>query len=91
MSRVRRRAIIHGRVQGVSFRDAAAREARERGVDGFVRNRDDGAVEAVFEGPAEAVAALVEWSRRGPAQARVSRVDVEEESPHALTGFEVRS
>jgi acylphosphatase len=57
---VRRRVVVHGRVQGVVFRDATRREAARRGVAGWVTNRSDGAVEAVFEGDAESV-------RRNPA------------------------
>jgi acylphosphatase len=59
----RRRVVVHGRVQGVFFRDTAAREARARGVAGWVRNRGDGTVEAVFEGAPDAVAALVPLAR----------------------------
>ena len=59
-------------------------------MSGWVRNRADGAVEAVFEGEPEDVEALVEFCRRGPRGAEVERVDVEEESPEGLTGFEIR-
>jgi acylphosphatase len=89
MAQERRRVVIYGEVQGVSFRDATARRARERGVAGSVRNRDDGAVEAIFEGPGEAVEVLVDWSGRGPSLARVSRVEVEEEQPEGLSDFEI--
>jgi acylphosphatase len=86
----RRRVVVHGRVQGVFFRDSTAREARARGVAGWVRNRDDGTVEAVFEGAPEAVEALVAWARGGPARAEVERAEVSEEPPEGLRGFDVR-
>ncbi len=86
----RRRVIVHGHVQGVFFRDTIRREAERRGVAGWVRNRDDGAVEAVFEGPGNDVEAMVELCRRGPRGARVESVAVEEEPPEGLPGFEVR-
>lgn len=82
---------MRGRVQGVFFRDSTRREAVARGVSGWVRNRADGSVEAVFEGPADAVEALVEWCRLGPDRAQVEDMDVSvEEPPDGLDGFEVR-
>lgn len=86
----RRRVVVHGRVQGVWFRDSCRNEALARGVTGFVRNRSDGAVEAVFEGPAEAVAAMVAWSRVGPPRAEVTGVSVEEEHPRGEVGYAIR-
>jgi len=68
--------IIHGHVQGVYYRDSMRREAQRLSVAGWVRNRDDGTVEAVLHGPAEAVEALVQWAHRGPEHARVERVHV---------------
>jgi acylphosphatase len=88
--RVRRRAVIYGRVQGVWFRGATEEQARSRGVDGWVRNRPDGSVEAVFEGPPDAVAALLAFVRRGPPAARVERVDELEEAPQGERGFAMR-
>jgi acylphosphatase len=67
---------IEGKVQGVGFRNWTAREARMRGLSGFVRNLKDGSVEAVFSGDADGVSALAEACGRGPYNARVSRVDV---------------
>ena len=87
---VRRRVVVHGYVQGVFFRDSARRKAAELGVSGWISNRSDGAVEAVFEGDPDAVAAMADWSRRGPGGADVDRVEEGEESPEGLTGFEVR-
>jgi len=81
---------VRGRVQGVFFRDSAQRRAEAAGVAGWIANRPDGAVEAVFEGEADAVEELVEFCRRGPSRAEVASVDVEEEQPEGLTGFEVR-
>jgi acylphosphatase len=87
---VRRRVRAHGEVQGVFFRDATRKEASAREVSGWVRNCSDGSVEAVFEGPEEAVSALVELCRSGPGSASVSRLDVEDEEAEGLSGFEVR-
>jgi acylphosphatase len=86
----RARVVVHGRVQGVWFRDSCRREAQARGVDGWVRNRLDGTVEAVFEGPAAAVAQCVSWCRMGPPRADVSGIEVTDEPVEGLTGFRVR-
>jgi acylphosphatase len=86
----RRRVVVHGRVQGVWFRETVRRAAQRHGVSGWVRNRSDGTVEAVLEGPEEAVERLVEICRRGSAEARVDRVDVVMEPPEGLIGFDVR-
>jgi acylphosphatase len=87
---VRRRVVVHGYVQGVFFRDTTRREASRRGVAGWVSNRPDGAVEAVFEGPEDAVTAMVEFCESGPRGADVDRVEVSDEDPEGLTGFDVR-
>ena len=81
--------MIHGFVQGVGFRFGVERAANAQGVSGWVRNRPDGAVEAVFEGEPEDVEALVEFCRRGPRGADVERVDVRNESVEGLAGFHV--
>ena len=86
----RRRVVLHGKVQGVFFRDSAQQEAEREGVAGWVRNRDDGAVEAVFEGDPGAVERLVEWCRSGPSSADVEDVEASEEAPEGLSGFEAR-
>ncbi|CAA9342023.1 MAG: Acylphosphate phosphohydrolase, putative [uncultured Friedmanniella sp.] len=86
---IRRRVVVTGRVQGVFFRDSTRREARRRKLAGWVTNRDDGSVEAVFEGEPEAVDALVAWTRRGPARARVDSHAVTEEEPTGEAGFAV--
>jgi acylphosphatase len=73
-----RRVMIRGRVQGVGFRAWTEHEARRRTLDGWVRNRRDGAVEAVFAGPPEIVADMIEACRRGPLSARVDALDVQD-------------
>jgi acylphosphatase len=88
--RVRRRVVVHGYVQGVFFRDSTRREAARRGVSGWVTNRPDGAVEAVFEGAEPDVEALVDFASRGPRGAEVRDVDVSPEPPEDLAGFEIR-
>jgi acylphosphatase len=87
---VRRRVVVHGNVQGVFFRDSARRDAESRGVGGWITNRPDGAVEAVFEGAPDDVAALVEFCHRGPRGADVESVDETSEEPEGLSGFQVR-
>ena len=89
-SAVRRRVEVTGEVQGVFYRDTCRQEAAKLGVDGWIANRADGSVEAVFEGPPDAVEALVTWARSGPPTARVDGVQVHEEQPEGLTGFTVR-
>jgi acylphosphatase len=87
---IRRRVVVHGFVQGVFFRETARRRALSAGVAGWVSNRPDGTVEAVFEGEREAVERLVDFCREGPRGARVDWVDVEAEEPEGLPGFAVR-
>jgi len=87
---IRRRAVIHGRVQGVFFRDTARREAESRGVAGWVSNRADGAVEAVFEGDEDGVESMLRFCEQGPGRAEVERIEVSEEEPEGLQGFAVR-
>lgn len=86
----RRRVVVHGRVQGVYFRGSTQERAREVGVNGWVRNRPDGTVEAVFEGSAEQVTKMLDYCREGPSWARVERVEEFEETPEDLRGFGVR-
>jgi len=82
--------LARGRVQGVWFRDSTRRRARELGVAGWVANRGDGAVEAVLEGEPGAVEAMVQFCRRGPERAEVASLEVAEEPPEGLSGFEIR-
>ena len=86
---VRYRVLVSGRVQGVFFRDACRRLAREHGVAGWVRNLPDGRVEAVFEGPAEGVGRLVDWAHHGPRHAVVDHVAVHAEPPEGLDTFRI--
>ena len=86
---IRRRAVIRGRVQGVFFRDTTRRMAASKGVSGWALNRDDGAVEAVFEGEPDAVESMLAFVRDGPARADVSDVEVSEEEPEGLEGFTI--
>jgi acylphosphatase len=86
----RKRVVVSGQVQGVFFRDSARRRAEAAGVAGWISNRPDGAVEAVFEGDESAVDQLVDFCRRGPSRAEVSSIDVIEERPEGLSGFQVR-
>ncbi len=88
--RERRRVVVKGRVHGVFFRDSTRQVAGSLGVDGWVRNLQDGSVEVVFEGSTEAVERAVEYCRRGPARAQVDEVDVWTEPAEGLQGFEIR-
>ena len=87
---VRYRAVISGLVQGVSFRVACQRMAWQHGVAGWVRNLDDGRVEAVFEGPAGDVQRLLDWARHGPRLAVVADVVVRAEQPEGVGSFSIR-
>ena len=87
---MRRRVIVHGRVQGVFFRDSLRRLAERYGVSGWARNTPEGDVEAVFEGEPDDVERLVSFARKGPPDARVEAVDVHEEDPERLSGFAIR-
>lgn len=87
---IRRRVVVHGRVQGVWFRESTRRVAEQHGVAGWVRNRPDGTVEALFEGRSVDVEQVVAWCREGPPRARVDQVEVRDEPPQGLAGFVVR-
>ncbi len=87
---IRRRVVVHGRVQGVFFRDSCSREADAAGVTGWVSNEPDGSVQAVFEGSPDAVLRLVDWCRTGPPSARVAAIEVEDEPPRGERRFSVR-
>ena len=89
MNRQTLHLVIHGRVQGVFFRDSMRREAQMLGIAGWVRNRSDGTVEAMLQGEAPAVDALLAWAQRGPELAQVTRVEVAEGSG-SFTDFEIR-
>jgi acylphosphatase len=87
---IRRRLTVHGKVQGVFFRDSTKEAAVNEGVNGWAANRDDGSVEVVLEGPPEAVESVSEYCRVGPMSADVTSVDVSEEPPEGLSGFQTR-
>jgi acylphosphatase len=88
--RIRVHVFVSGRVQGVYYRATTRETAHEHGVDGWVKNLDDGRVEAVFEGEPDAVEAMIEWCQTGSPQARVKDVEVEYEDPTGIGGFEIR-
>ena len=81
MERVRAHLIISGIVQGVWYRASARDEARSLGLVGWVKNRYDGGVEAVAEGPKDLVEKFIAWCRKGPPYARVENVKIEWQSP----------
>lgn len=81
--------MVHGQVQGVGYRWWAAREATRLGVTGWVRNRDDGAVEALVEGEPDTVQTMVDELASGPRHAAVSGVDVQDAEPNGATRFVV--
>jgi acylphosphatase len=85
---VRAHVFVSGAVQGVSFRWYAIQNARRAGVGGWVRNLDDGRVEAVFEGTRDAVDGMVAWAAEGPPAARVTGVEVLWEEPEGLAEFD---
>ncbi len=92
MAHNRAHAYISGRVQGVSFRYYTYHEALKGGLSGWVRNLQDGRVEAVFEGDKGAIEKVLEWSQNGPPAADVDRVEVEWGEPaDGLNGFKVRA
>ena len=87
---IRRRVIVEGRVQGVWYRQSCQREAITAGVTGWVRNNDDGSVEAALEGDSAAVDRVLSWMRLGPSHAVVTGVKVIDEPLHGEQGFRVR-
>ncbi len=87
----RARVSISGKVQGVFFRDSTREKAEGLGLAGWVTNRPDGRVEALFEGPSDRVREMVEWCEHGPSQASVENVAADfEEARGDLEGFEVK-
>lgn len=86
---IRRRVVVHGRVQGVFFRDTVRRHAVAAGVAGWARNTADGTVEALFEGEADAVEGLIAFCHHGPRGARVDHVEISSEPPERLQGFQI--
>ena len=90
MARTRVHVFVSGRVQGVYYRATTRERAQKQGVDGWVRNLDDGRVEAVFEGPEADVEAMVEFCHEGSERANVTDLEIEDEDPEGIDGFEVR-
>lgn len=88
--RTRAHVFVSGTVQGVYYRANTRDTAREASVDGWVKNLDDGRVEAVFEGPADAVEEMIEWCHTGSPAADVENVEAEYEDPQEEDGFEIR-
>ncbi|PSQ13683.1 acylphosphatase [Halobacteriales archaeon QS_8_69_73] len=88
--RTRAHVFVSGTVQGVYYRANTRDTARERGVDGWVRNLEDGRVEAVFEGDDPDVEAIIEWCHTGSPRATVDDVEVEYGPPEGESGFEIR-
>jgi acylphosphatase len=88
--KIRRRLVVHGKVQGVFYRDSARHAARNEGVSGWAANRSDGSVEVVLEGTTDAVESVVGYCRQGPSSADVRSVDEHDETPEGLTGFQIR-
>lgn len=88
--RTRAHVFVSGKVQGVYYRANTRDTAGEAGVDGWVKNRDDGRVEAVFEGPEDAVEAVIEWCHEGSPAAEVEDVEIAFEEPKGEDGFEIR-
>ena len=87
----RAHVFVSGRVQGVFFRSSTREHARQAGLRGWVKNRSDGRVEAIFEGPVDAVQRLVSWCHNGPPAAQVEHVEVNWEEPTGKEGwFDVR-
>ena len=87
---VSKRVVVRGRLHAVFFRDTASRDASRQGGAGWAANRRHGGVELVVEGQPRPVEAMVEFCRRGPEGAEVEGVDVSDEEPEGLTGFDVR-
>ncbi|HPA15818.1 MAG TPA: acylphosphatase [Desulfobacterales bacterium] len=88
---VRARVVVTGRVQGVFFRMETKRTADRWGVAGWVKNRRDGAVEAVFEGEKKNVLAIVEWCKTGPPHSKVEDIDIKwEDATEGLEGFYIK-
>jgi len=88
--RTRAHVFVSGTVQGVYYRANTRDTAREEGIDGWVKNLEDGRVEAVFEGPEDAVESMIEWCHEGSPAAEVDAVEAEYEEPQGKDGFEIR-
>ena len=90
MARICKHGYVSGRVQGVGFRQATAEQAELLGLDGWVRNVEDGRVEVLFEGDEAAVTELASWLGRGPQAAEVTALELQELALQGIAGFIVR-
>ncbi|SDJ56530.1 acylphosphatase [Natronorubrum texcoconense] len=88
--RIRAHVFVTGTVQGVYYRANTRDTAREKGIAGWVKNLEDGRVEAIFEGPEDAVESMIEWCQTGSPAAEVENVEAEYEEPQGEDGFEIR-
>lgn len=88
--RTRAHVFVSGRVQGVYYRANTRDTAAQKDLDGWIRNREDGRVEAVFEGPRDAVEEMIEWCHTGSPAARVDTVEAKFEEPDGEQGFTIR-
>lgn len=86
MDRKRKQARVHGRVQGVAFREYTRREALRLGLSGWVRNLSDGTVEVLFEGTEAQTEALLAWLATGSPYSQVTRVEYDEFPPQGEAG-----
>ncbi|MBU0476461.1 acylphosphatase [Patescibacteria group bacterium] len=87
---IRAHIFVRGRVQGVFFRKNTCQKAKEKGITGWVRNLDDGRVEAIFEGEKEKVEEILEWAGKGPVWAKVDDLEVDwQESKNEFASFEI--
>lgn len=84
------KTVISGKVQGVFFRANTRKKALEKNVTGWVKNRPDGKVEAVFEGDKKDVEKMVDFCHEGPERARVEKVEVKKEESEGLKTFKIR-
>jgi acylphosphatase len=84
---IRRRAVVRGRVQAVFFRDFIREQAEAASVAGSVRNREDGSVELILEGPRDAVERVLSLAHEGPDRAKVQDIEVSDEQPQGLSSF----
>jgi len=90
MKSKRYHAIVHGRVQGVFFRDYTKQQAEQLDLNGWVRNLADRTVEVVFEGESDKVAAMMKWLKTGSPLSAVTSVELTEEEPRGEIGFLIR-
>ncbi len=86
---IRRRLVIRGRVQGVFFRNSVRERSMGEELAGWARNREDGTVEVVLEGRSQGVQSVIDFCRQGPSRAEVGDVEIHDEEPEGLSGFQL--